>query len=182
MFLKEAFKQYYDLKAQESEALVSKIKFYHPYGTVGELPSHSESNPVRFGEKPENVDLIDVSNRIRTFTEGVDPKDSNILEIRNRLLEAEKIVFLGFGFDDLNMSLLFPGANKENDSILVDPAYGESSGFSPQFLGTVHKMSADNVKVISENLKKMSVGISMPKLDDCRCCEFFDNYWKALGG
>lgn len=168
-FLGLALMEYYQLKSEEASKMVSEIKIYHPYGAVGNLGGNAEPHPVNFGEEPRRADLIRLSEGIRTFTEGIDPESGELFEVSKKIGEAEKLVFLGFGYDDLNMELLkIERGGRGNPSV-------------PRCLGTSLGMSQQNAEVVVSNLKKMYYK-SNPVLQPCSCCEFFDMYWKVLGG
>ncbi|BCG79911.1 hypothetical protein [Mesorhizobium sp. 113-3-3] len=109
-FMLNAIKEFYRIPEGEAAKLVRLIKIYHPYGTVGSLPSMgvNSANPSPFGGDVTGGQLLELSKGIKTFTEGVDPDSSEIKAIREAVKSATTIVCLGFGFIPLNMDLLRP--------------------------------------------------------------------------
>ncbi len=103
-----ALQTLYGVSEEESARLVRSLEIYHPYGKVGDLPKFSSSQTIPFGADLNGQQLLEVSMQLRTFTEGTDPDSSEIDVIRRIVAGAERILFLGFAFHDLNLSLLFP--------------------------------------------------------------------------
>lgn len=99
-FLPQALSCYYNIKMEDSIDICKSLEIIHPYGTVGNLYG---INPTPFGDR--NLNISDIAKNIRTFTEGV--SEANLIEsINNSCLNAQKIVFLGFGFNPMNMDVL----------------------------------------------------------------------------
>jgi len=105
-YLYRSIQNYYGLSSDAAGNLVSSIKIYHPYGTVGSLPWSSDQPKVEFGAEPIVGQLGDLAEQIRTFTEGTDPQMSEVLAIRNHVAEADKLLFLGFAYHQQNIKLL----------------------------------------------------------------------------
>lgn len=107
-FLMHALGVTYGISPDEAAALVNKIKIYHPYGTVGNLPwmKNSDVRAIDFGEEPQAGHLLQLSSGIKTFTEGTDDADSDILAIRASVADADRFVFLGYAYHPLNMRIL----------------------------------------------------------------------------
>ena len=111
-FIYYALQNYYKISEAEAAELFKIIKIYHPYGDVGTMPWINQDNAMEFGTKPDPQKLLQLAQNIKTFTEGTDPNSSEILEIRKHMATAERVVFLGFAFHELNMELIDPGPNK----------------------------------------------------------------------
>jgi hypothetical protein len=171
-FLYNSLQNYYGLESDEAGNLVNEIEIYHPYGVVGSLPWQciQGSQVVKYGANPHPKQLLELASLIRTFTEGTDPKSSEILSIRNNLVEADKIVFLGFAFHKLNMNLMMPDSSSVN-------IYRAISCF-----GTAQGISDSDCEIIKNELRHLykdtltRIDISN-KLD---CSRLFKEYWRNL--
>lgn len=111
-FLPRALQAYYGLSEPEANELGTTAKIYHPYGQVGGLAPGDPSGVASFGD--EHYNLIQVSERIRTFSEGL-RFESHREIIKSAISNAENLVFLGFAFHPINMSIISidePGATK----------------------------------------------------------------------
>lgn len=106
-FIFWGLKIYFGFDDAEAARIAGVTKIYHPYGVAGLLPwQGGVAAGVAFG--PEAYDLVTLSKQIKTFTEGTDRNSSEIVALRRDLDEAETVVFLGFGFHELNMELISP--------------------------------------------------------------------------
>lgn len=127
-FLYNSLQNYYSLKPDETSKLVKGIEIYHPYGIVGSLPWQDDRS-VAFGVELPPQGLLDRARQIKTFTESTDPKSSEISAIRNNVINADRIVFLGFAYHKLNMKLLMSDIPVA-DSLKVRSCFGTAKGIS----------------------------------------------------
>jgi hypothetical protein len=107
-FLFHAMQRLYPSKGETyiTELINTKLKIFHPYGVVGNLPWQSRTNAVHFGGGRFN-DLAELSEQIRTYNEEVEDA-KKVDTIRDEILRAKRIVFLGFHFHKQNVELLSP--------------------------------------------------------------------------
>jgi hypothetical protein len=108
-YLYQALQVYYRIPPSDAAELVNKIEIFHPYGTVGKLPWMKEADSgltFEFGYEPNSSELIKVAKCIRTFSESTSEVESEIKRIRCAANDNRMLVFLGFGFLDLNIELL----------------------------------------------------------------------------
>jgi hypothetical protein len=98
---------YFRIPLQNAQEPVKKLEILHAYGQVGKLPwQTSASDGMGFGaEIGYAAALPNVSRQLRTFTERVED-DAMVERMRNLMGGAEKIVYLGFAFAQMNMDLL----------------------------------------------------------------------------
>lgn len=119
-YLYLAFQNYYGISADESARLLASLEIHHPYGKVGALPWISPSNGnIAYGATPNHQQLIEISKLLRTFTEGTDPSVSDIDSIRATIAGAERLLFLGFAFHELNLDLLFSGSTSKTTRVFA---------------------------------------------------------------
>ena len=116
-FLCKALMQSYRIEERQAVELVKTISIYHPYGTVGSLPWKSHDTSIEYGEIPVVNNLLLLAQNIKTFTEGTDPNQSDIDEIKRKVGEADVLVFLGFAFHKQNMELISSDQILANRSI-----------------------------------------------------------------
>lgn len=107
-YLFHSLKNYYGISDQDAANALAKLEIYHPYGMVGALPWQDRSAGVSFGQQPSAQKLIEIAEKILTFTEGSNVQESHIARVRRVLDCSERIAFLGFAFHRLNLELLFP--------------------------------------------------------------------------
>lgn len=127
-FLYHAIQNYYDCSAERAAEILSHLTVLHPYGQVGALPwqkdlpdrkldrAAARASSVQFGASLRAPALYEVSTVIKTFTEGTDEEDSEIQKIRDSVLNARTITFLGFAFHQLNLQLLYGLSPDRHDS------------------------------------------------------------------
>lgn len=163
---------YFNLDREGQERLLSALTILYPYGTIGAF-SAAESR-TSFGIMNYRDQLIEASDQIRTFTEGA---ESNLVDqIRQAIGEAEIVMFLGFGFLQLNMDLLF-----------------QNGVFPPiRVIGTGKGLSKDSISEVELELSEIFwhrpalSGIMLPddpnriKILDCTCGELFFEFQRYL--
>ncbi|RZF59116.1 hypothetical protein EWE75_23495 [Sphingomonas populi] len=101
-FLVEAITAYYQIGVARAKAIIGNATIIHPYGKVGDLPWQGGLSVPLGGDN--NINLLEVSREIRTFTETVD--SGLAARIKDVVAAAETIVFMGFGFLEQNMQLM----------------------------------------------------------------------------
>jgi hypothetical protein len=137
-FLLHAFRSYFFLSEAEAADIVGQLKIFHPYGTVGKLSVGVNGTGTRFGADATVSDLIDISQRIRTYSEGTDPESSDIDEIQKLLPNSERVVFLGFAFHRMNIDLLLPNRVAAG-STRVAGVYATGKGLSKSDIDVVSR-------------------------------------------
>lgn len=168
-FLYYAFQTYYSVTKDQAADLVNSMAIYHPYGTVGNLQWQKRGPAIEYGDIPSALKLSELSRQIKTFTEGTDTTSSEILEIRKRVKEAKKLVFLGFAFHPLNLNLLFESAHAETNT--PGSCYATAFGISDS-----------NCMVIRDRLRS-STGWKDERIvirNHLRCSELLREYERSL--
>ncbi len=171
-FIAVALANYYKLTAQEITDITNEIEIYHPYGVVGDFfPLDGGASFVNFGEEPVPGKLLQIAKNIKTFTEGTNTASSDIIALREAVLNAGRIIFLGFAFHTLNMDLLVPTAPKD------------SSLRNIPFFGTVKNVSEYNSKLIKNEIEQRFKNVNiLPQFNfiNSKCSDFFNEYWRGL--
>lgn len=138
-YLFHALRNYYNIDQQRAARLLSCIQIFHPYGSVGKLPWQKGSDHIAYGAEPTHEQLLALKDEIKTFTEGTDPNSSDLAAIRAALGFAPRVLFLGFAYHQLNLSLLTPHK--------TDP-----QGGSRRIIGTALGLSAADCGEIKNEL------------------------------
>lgn len=163
-FLYYGFQNYYKISGEQAFVLIKNIKIYHPYGDVGNLPWTKQKEIIDFGKNPSINDLITLSKKIKTFTEGVDPNSSDINKIKEQTGNASRLIFLGFAFHKLNMQLIAP-ENVENGIKCYATTFGISKSDRGVLNSQMHVLFKERIKINMTELK---------------CSAFFNEYWRSL--
>ncbi len=166
-FLHHAFQYFYKISSQKAAELVLSLNIYHPYGSVGKLPFLDSSElSMPFGGKPSVDKLIELSEGIKTFTEGTDPSSSSIQALREKIRESNQIAFLGFAFHKLNMELIASKVDFSNTKSTFASTLGISGSGLKVVLGQINSISGQYS--------------NKPQWVDSTCKEFFDEFGRSL--
>lgn len=169
-FLHSSFQNYYGVSPGRATELMSGLDIYHPYGIVGPLPWMGPTFSIDFGATPDPGQLLELSQSLKTFTEGTDEKSSDIVAIRTVLQTAKRVVFLGFAFHQLNLELLY-GSPPMQSTSRECPVYATAHGLPDDFrLFVFNELArigglASNLIFLRPNLK---------------AGELFREYWRNL--
>lgn len=166
-YLYYALKNYYRISDEEAGEIINQVNVYHPYGSVGSLPWQKLENPTEFGLEPTAKQLLQLSNEIKTFTEGTNPSSSSISSIRLKMSQTTKLVFLGFAFHKLNMEIIKPKERKHRNSQNI------------YCYATVFKVSESDQYIIKGQINSLNTWTDI-KISNLKCSEFFTEYWRRL--
>lgn len=167
-FLYYALQTYYKVSEKEATDILINLNIYHPYGSIGALPWNNSNESMHFGADPSSKDLLQVARKIKTFTEGTDPNSSEIIEIRNHMSRANRLVFIGFAFHKLNMQLINPEISKGTGTI------------TPNCYATTYMISESDQKVIRSQINDLYHYDLNPKMANLPCKKFFTEFWRSL--
>lgn len=167
-YLYHALQNFYGLSAEEVAKLLSKVHFLHPYGSVGTLPWQGQSNVAHFGEELYPQPLLNNARKIKTFTEGTDPKSSEVCEIRDSVAKAESLLFLGFSFHKLNMKLIHPDTSCFDDT-------SDRRNFATAF-----GLSNSDCTAIADEIRLMRSSSHAEIRNDLKCSAIFGEYTRGI--
>lgn len=159
-----ALQVYFGISSEKAKKIVNDIEIFHPYGQVGRLEWQEFcSSSVLFGG--EGADISSLFQNIRTFTEQTSDK-SYIEKIRSAITDVEIIVFLGFAFHKMNMTLI-KGDSKPNVRRIIATALG---------------MSNDAAAIVENELGafKLSPEYAAQLRTDLTCAQLIDEYYRSL--
>jgi hypothetical protein len=125
---------------------------------------------VAFGAEPEPHQLLSLASQIKTFTEGTDTASSAILAIRQRVVQADILVFLGFAFHRLNLKLLASSDFSSGRPANYD-YYATALGISKSDCSLIRAelIGMKGIEPSSENLR-----------NDLSCNKLLREYWRSL--
>lgn len=165
-YLNEAMRTYYALEKVEANELIGQGVFIHPYGTVGQLDWQARDG-ISFGAEVGSSRLLDISNRLRTFTEQV--ADEAALHGMTAAIEsADRLVFLGFAFHEQNMELL-----KASPSHRARQVFATALGMSKSDCEAV---TSEICNLYHSNQTQIKTEIG----NDMKCVDLFDQFWRSL--
>lgn len=169
-FLFHAVKTYYKISDSRAAEIISHLEIYHAYGQVGELPFNGKANPVGYGEQVGPHRILEISKQIRTFTESVSEESFEVRMLRERVINAKSLIFLGFAFHPLNVKLLF-GPNP----------YGQTQ-FDKRVFGTALHSSKSDLNAIAWDIKTRynCPPESIELRSDLRCDGLLTEYSRSL--
>lgn len=142
-FLYHSIQNYYGADADRAAKILSHLTVLHPYGQVGNMPWQNAETSVPFGDDVDANELALVAKTLRTFTEGTSLIDSQIVEIRKCVFDADILTFLGFAYHELNLQLLFG-----------TPDF-VSTRYLKRVFGTAKGLSESNKKAVAQELVKL---------------------------
>jgi hypothetical protein len=135
-YLGLAFQHILNLSPNEAYDVAAQVETVHVYGSLGDLPDKLGNGGILFGG--DAIFTRRAADSIRTFTEGAE--DGTLQKVRAIIDDAEDIVFLGFGFDPVNLSTLF------DQKVPISPVvrrnkrlFGTGLGAGPMEIETLHK-------------------------------------------
>ena len=105
-FLHSSIKESYGKSDAEAAEKLDTLKIIHVYGSLGS-PITGKPDYLSYGGEVSDDKVKIAANSLRVIPEGRD--DDKALEIaREMLSNADRIAFLGFGFDETNVARLHP--------------------------------------------------------------------------
>ena len=169
-FLHNSLMNYYGFELEKAAETVNKINIYHPYGTVGTLPWCNRDKAINYGAIPSSEQLIDLARQINTFTEGTDPKISEINNIRKSIAKSTIVLFLGFAYHRQSLEII---QNKEKSHHKLTKVH---------YYGTALGISKSDCDVIRERLSALE-RVPINKIfirNELTCTQLFNEYWRSL--
>lgn len=155
----------YSIKPEEASELMGFITIYHPYGKIS---GSSQDQDIEFGGEPSPNQLLSLAASIKTFTESTDPRQSDIQELRFKMSQTERLVFLGFAFHKNNVELIKPLSTQESKDVRVE------------CFATGYKVSSSDCKVITKHLTDIFDRDINVNIYDGKCSSLFDEYRRSL--
>jgi len=171
----------YDVDLETAVSSFEKATIIHPYGKVGNLLHPSQGWARGFGKKSKY--LSEQALEINTFTEG--ESDITLAQsIDDAVARASTIVFLGYGFIEMNNSILMRAPIKK-----VERVFGTTKGLSNSDVTSISEsirygFRQPRTVIIDSTSDKVIVRDRLSKeslyLTNKTCSAFFDEYRLTL--
>lgn len=158
-FLLHAIRNFYNCTLGEAWVVMRSLKIYYPYGYLGDIYNEFGGGQIEFGQIHWNGDFSKVAKNIVTFSESLDDLDGSVDGIRESILVAKNLVFLGFAFHPQNLDILF------DDKVYMHNKGLGRIGNDNTLYATVYEMSGSNVESIRQRL---SSSLGMMELDSIK--------------
>ena len=135
------------------ELVAGRLRIVHPYGVAGRLPwQGDEENGATWGqEDPENI--VRLAKRIFTASQrGASRQFQSYL--RAEMNRGKRLGFLGFGFDPMNVAMLFDELEHDNPDMLIS-LVGVSEVQQKAILRLIYRLTGitDEGLITLENMK-----------------------------
>lgn len=103
---------------EAQELVFGRLRIVHPYGVAGRLPwQGDEGNSARWGDvDAENI--LALSRRIFTASQREKSRQFRSY-LRAEMSRGKRLGFLGFGFDPMNVAMLFDELEHDNPDMLI---------------------------------------------------------------
>lgn len=170
VFLVRAAETFFRIERAQAERLINSVTFIHPYGSLGDI-FQPNNDRIAFGS--EHLDLIATASSIKTFSEQSDLRTA----ITQEVFDAEKIIFLGFGFHDQNMEILDISEN-------VAPS---ATHPATRIFATTHGLSESDEQLVRSQIAYAFLGKPIDfgnehqiVTKNATCAQFFGSYWRSL--
>ena len=100
------------------ELVAGRLRIVHPYGVAGRLPWQGEDETsVQWGtENPDNI--VSLAKRIFTASQRAGSRQFQSY-LRAEMSRGKRLAFLGFGFDPMNVAMLFDELEHDNPDMLI---------------------------------------------------------------
>lgn len=169
-FLHHALRTYYKLSDVDAARTMGNLTIIHPYGTVGSLPWQelASSTVKEYGGEIQTHQLIEYAQRIRTFTEGAHSEP--IANLKIKMKNAERLIFLGFAFHRLNMNLLSYSDVEQYENLSEIDCYA-----------TAYETSKSDQNSISSSISHLYKRRLNMNIENMTCAQLFRDYSRSLG-
>jgi hypothetical protein len=169
-FLVHSIATFYQISIEESRKLVEKLVIFHPYGSVGPY-FEQRHKQVEFGFKGM-PDINTVLSNLKTYTERIEDT-VDLKAIRQSIIDAGVIVFLGNAFHTNNMKLL------------MDEEYS-AEYIHKKIYATRLGISETDLSIVKKRLANLC-GRKLPNTDDLKvfrfantCSNLFEEYRMSM--
>lgn len=100
------------------ELVAEKLRVLHVYGTPGKLDWQAGEMPVADWGAAEVEDLPAIVEQVYTMSERLEERGFK-RKLFGELIFGKRLLFLGFGFDATNCSLLFDAPMEHNPEVMI---------------------------------------------------------------
>lgn len=175
-----ALKSTYGIPINEAKIVASKIDIIHAHGQLGGYFGNDGLPEIQFMPSINERKLKKAAESISYFFE--DCEESRLQRIRTTLASCERIAFLGFGYDLVNLNRLIapkeegvlPDSDREMALRRRDRINQERAWKAKRISGTIFGLPAVRVNEALETIS--SVSSKLVEFKDMRCREFLESF------
>ncbi len=135
------------------ELVAGRLRIVHPYGVAGRLPwQGDDEKSIGWGvESPENI--VKLSKRIFTASQRAASRQFQSY-LRSEMSRGKRLGFLGFGFDPMNVAMLFDQLEHDNPDMLIS-LVDVSETQQKAILRLIYRLTGitDESRITLENMK-----------------------------
>lgn len=169
-YLISGLQQAFGLRYSAAWDLVyNKLKILHPYGQLGRLPSKAPEGDDGIAYGCRLTDPWVMAKNIRTFTEQSTDRSGDA-EVYKAIDRADRIVFLGFSFEQLNMEMMriYPSKRRR--------VFASAFGIEPSQESELSSRIRNMLGVEPDDAQHTSVKFAFGK----SCKQTLDDYYYEL--
>lgn len=135
------------------ELVANRLRIVHPYGVAGRLPWQGDEDygAVWGDTDPDNI--VALSKRIYTASQRAGSRQFQSY-LRSEMSRGKRLGFLGFGFDPMNVAMLFDELEHDNPDMLIS-LVGISETQQKAILRLIYRLTGieDESRITLENMK-----------------------------
>lgn len=118
-FLPFLFATAYGMPLAEARHIVdTRLRCFHPYGSVGRLPWQAGENPVADWGEEHVTGIVHVAAGLRGFEQALDDRPQ-LAALRETVAQSQRLVFLGFDFAPQSLDLMIEGTLTHDPELIV---------------------------------------------------------------
>ena len=140
-------------REEACELVAGRLRIVHPYGVAGRLPwQDDEEYGAEWGsEEPGNI--VRLARRIYTASERASSRQFQSY-LRAEMSRGKRLGFLGFGFDPMNVAMLFDQLEHDNPDMLIS-LVDVSPTQQKAILRMIYRLTGieDETRITLENMK-----------------------------
>ncbi|BDI60896.1 hypothetical protein [Qipengyuania nanhaisediminis] len=139
---------------EEACALVAgRLRIVHPYGMAGRLPWQAEDDNVAAWGDESAGNIAALSKRIFTASQRAGSRQFQSY-LRAEMSRGKRLGFLGFGFDPMNVAMLFDNLEHDHPDMLVT-LVGVGAVERKAILRLIHRLTSitDESLITLEDMK-----------------------------
>lgn len=154
-FLHTAVKKCLNMKSEQATELLSTVPIVHVHGKMGYLPWEAAQCSRPYGDLTNKIQLLNDTHGIKILHEP-EETSNEFVEAKKLISVAERLVFLGFGYNMKNLTRLGPTYGGMNNRKLA-MRFGSSIGLTKlersQILNFFHEINlGDSTDYDHQNL------------------------------
>jgi hypothetical protein len=164
-----ALESYYKIDKERAFDIMKQMNIIHPYGIIGDLKR------IPLGKELDYGHLKTLYQNIRTFAEDSEKTKEERTAIKHLIDRANRVIFLGFAYHQMNLDLLFDNNKPIPKIVLSTPRKNNVECY-----GTGFGISENDRKYIQSLLWRMDSRFEHSDISGASCVQFFSDFWYRL--